>query len=806
MWKYLVRFILRNRLLNVVGIVAITLFMGYQAKDLRISYQMAQMLPATDSTFINYQQFKKQFGEDGSVLFVGIKDKDIWNIDHFNAWYDLAVKVKELDGVQEVMSISRLYKLIRNDSLHKFDFTPVIQHRPETQEELDSLHKVISSIKIYDGLVFNSTSQATLMMITLDKQKLNTPERIGIIDNIEDVVYSYSEQQGVAPHFSGLPYIRTKTTKMAQNELRLFVLLALLVAALALFVFFRSFKAVLFPMLIVVISTIWAMGIIALLGYEITILTGIIPPLIIVIGVENCIFLLNKYHHEYKSHGNKVRALSRVVTRVGSATFLTNLTTATGFAAFIITGSNLLIEFGIVASINIMVVFFLSLFLIPIFFSYLDPPGPRHLKHLENKHTTNILRRIVNTVMTRRRAIYITAILFSILAAYGVTRLKTTGSIVDDISKGDQLYKDLMFLEHEFKGVLPFEVSIDTHKKRGILQYRTMQKIDQLQDSLAIHSEFSKPISMVEALKYLRQAFYNGDPSMYAMPDKRELSFILGYLPKNTGGKNLGLLNSFVDSTMSKTRVSVQMANIGTRDIQRIMDDLQPKVDQIFNSSHCDVEITGSSVVFLKGTDYLVKNLITSLLLAVAVITLLMSLLFSSARMVLISLIPNMLPQFMAAALMGFTDISIKPSTILIFSVALGISVDNAIHFLSRYRLQLRLSNWNIRESVLEALRETGFSMIYSSIVLFFGFGMFSLSSFGGTQAMGYLVSFTLLVAVLCNLFLLPALLLTFENKATTEAFKEPLLEIFDEEDDIDVDELEIEVLKKKEALEEQTV
>lgn len=786
MWNLLVRFILRNRLGNLIAIFIITLFMGYNALKVHLSYEMAQMLPGSDTTIVAYQKFKETFGADGTVLFIGIKDDRLFTLNEFNDWLKLTENLKQVTGVQEVLSIGKLYTLVKNDSTRKFDFKPLFEGAPQTQAELDSLKQMIFDLPFYDGLIINKETNATLMMLTLDKELINDKGRIELIRDIEHEVDKFSSKHDIQVHFSGMPYIRTKTMKMVKDELMLFMVLAMLVASVVLFLFFRSFKAVLFPMLIVLISVIWSMGTVALLGYEITILTGIIPPLLIIIGVENCIFLLNKYHHEFRDHGNKIKALSRVVVRTGNATFLTNLTTATGFAAFIVTGNKLLVEFGIVASINIMVVFVLSIFLIPILYSYLPPPEARHIKHLDNKYTKLIIEKVVNIVLNHRRAIYVTAGVSIIVAAIGISKLKTTGNVVDDIPKGHPMYMDLLFFEDQFKGILPFEISIDTRKPRGVMQMSTIQKISDLQDILAQYPEFSKPLSIAELVKYSKQAFYNGDPEMYSIPNNQERNFILQYLPSMKSTKKT-ILNSFVDTSLSKTRISVQMANIGTRDIQRIKDDLQPKIDSIFNPDKFDVEVTGTSIVFLKGTDYLVHNLMTSLILAVIVIAILLGLLFNSFKMVAVSLVPNMLPQLMTAALMGFLAISIKPSTILIFSIALGISVDNAIHYLSRYRLALKHNNWNIRVSVLSALRETGFSMVYSSIVLFLGFSIFTLSTFGGTKSMGFLVSFTLLMALFSNLLLLPSLLLTMDERLTTRKFEEPLLDIFDENEESDV-------------------
>jgi uncharacterized protein len=588
--------------------------------------------------------------------------------------------------------------------------------------------------------------------------------------------------------------------------------------------------------------------------------------LMIIIGVENCIFLLNKYHHEYRGHGNKIRALSRTIERTGNAIFLTNLTTAVGFATFIVTGNDLLVEFGLVAAINIMVLFVMTLFLIPIFYSYLPEPNSRHTKHLDNQLTIKAINWIVNVVTNHRPKVYIITIISVVVGAVGITQLKTTGNYIDDVPKSDKMYQDLLFMEEEFQGMLPFEISIDTRKPRGVMSLNTIRKIDQLQDTLATYPDFSRPMSIAEVVKYAHQAFYSsGSADNYSLPGSRTMTFMLSYLPELNSDSNQ-VFRSFVDEDMRRTRISARMRNIGTKEIKRIKESLVPKIDAIFNpglavqanalamldtmsdlkwkderkaekeirgiftlaagaeidadslldarrnaipsavydylkentfdiprTRDYDIHLTGVSVMYLKGSAYLVHNLRSSLILAVIAIGAIMALLFGSIRMVIVSMVPNLLPQLMTAAMMGFLAVPIKPSTVLIFSIALGISVDNAIHFLSRYRFQLKLSNWNISQSVIAALKETGFGILYSSIVLLFGFGIFVTSKFGGTQAVGYLVSFTLLIAVTSNLILLPSILLGLDKRLTTKSFKEPLLVILEEEEDIELEHLEIE-------------
>jgi len=761
------------------------------ASDVKLSYEMTRILPSGDSTSIVYEEFKQQFGEDGSVLFIGIRDTNLFRFNEFNDWFDLSEKIKKVPGVEEVVSITRLYDLVKNDSLKKFEFIPLTPDKPGSQSQLDSIKKHIWSLPFYDHLVVNKETGVTLIAVTLDKNLLNTKQRISLINQIRKVTNQFGEKYNTEIHYSGLPFIRTVTSKMLEDEMKLFVILALAIAAIFLYIFFRSFKAVLYPVIIVVISVVWALGMMSLFGYKITMLTAIIPPLLIVIGVENCIFLLNKYHYEYRLHRNKVKALSRVIQRIGNANLLTNAATATGFAAFLITNNRLLVEFGAIAAINIMVVYALSLSLVPIFFSYLPPPQLKDVKHQEESIARAIIDKAVIWVTRHRNIIYLITAALVIVGGIGITRLTTSGRIVDDIPQKNKLYQDLMFLEKNFKGIMPLEITIDTKKKKGVLTLATINRIDRFQDSLKTFPELSKPLSIVEVIKSAKQTFYSGDPAYYELPSSNELTFMGSYIPELKSKKRT-LIKNFMDTNFQVTRISVQMANIGTKDIQRIHDRVKTMADTIFPSGKYNVTLTGTSIVFMKGTNFLIRNLFESIILAIIVIAILLACLFTSWRMILISLIPNLIPQLMTGALMGFLGIPIKPSTILIFSIALGISVDNSIQFLSRYRLQLKHSNRNIPYSVVSALQETGYSMIYSSTVLFFGFGIFILSSFGGTQALGFLVSFTLLVAGLLNLFILPSMILTLDKWSTTKAFEKPLVEILEEPEETELVDVEL--------------
>ena len=789
MFVHISRFILKNRILLIVILTLTTAFMAYKGKDVKLSYENTSMLPDNDSTKIEYQEFKNLFGENGNVIVIGAINPDIFKLEQFNAWDDLANTVRKVDGVLEVLSISKAINLVKNDSTHQFDVFPVVRKKATSQAEVDSLKSLILNLKIYEGLLYNSKSKATLMTITLDKKKLNDMSRIVLIDNLVKEVEVYRKQHNVNIHYSGMPYIRTVTMQKVKDELFLFIILSIVVAAFIMFLFFRSMKVVFSSLLVVAISLLWVMGTTVLFNFKITILTGVIPSLIVIIVIENCIYILNKYHWEFRSHGNKMRSLSQVIQRIGFASLMTNAATALGFAAFILVPNQMLREFGIVTSINIMVLYILSIILLPIIFSLQAAPKPKHLKHLDSNFFGAVLDKIIYLISYRRNLIYGIAAGLVIVGCVGLWMMKTSGKIVDDFREDDPIYLDLKFFENNFGGVMPFEISVDTKKKNGVMTYSTMQKIDQLQNTINEHPEFSKPLSLIEVFKFARQSYYGGDSSKYALPSSMEKNFILSYIPQNSQGKGApeySGLKSFLDSTKQVTRISFQMADVGTKHMDSLMASIQPQVDSIFDPAKFDVKLTGNSVVYAKGTNFLIRNLFESVGIAILLISLLMALLFSSLRMILVSMIPNIIPLLITAAIMGFAGIPIKPSTIIVFSIALGISVDNAIQYLSRYRHELKVTNGNIKQSAISALHEAGFSMIYTSIVLVLGFSVFIVSEFGGTQALGILISTTLLIAMFFNIMVLPSLLLTLDKRLVSKSFTEPIIEIYDDENEND--------------------
>ena len=758
---------------------------------MRFSTTEANLLPDDHVVNLEYNTFLDKFGEEGNLIIIGVKDSSLFTPEKFKAWNKLSQDILKYKEIDFTISIGDLLKLEKRKDTTAFRLVPFIKDSIFTDKKLKSYqYELYNKLPFYNGLVYSPNKQSIRTAIYMDKSIINTSVRRDfIIDDLVPIINKFEKDTGIRVYTSGMPYIRTLNSQNIIDEIGLFVGAALLVTSLLFFFFFRSFRATIIAMFTVIIGVMWAFGVLGLLEYEITVLTALIPPLIIVIGIPNCIFLINKYQQEIKLHGNKAKSLQRVITKVGNATLMTNLTTASGFATFILTNSVLLKEFGVVASINIITIFLLSLFIIPIIYSYLPPPKEKHLKHLGKNWIIQFVNWTEHMVKNHRIAIYIISVSVLCISIIGINNIGISGSIIEDMPKKTEFFKDIKFFEKEFEGIMPLEILIDTKRKKGVLSLASLKRMDKLQTYINEVPELSKPLSVVELVKFSKQAYYNNNPEYYQLPNSQERTFLLSYA--NSGTESSHFLENYVDSTGQFARITTFMKDTETERFDRIEEDLKSEIKKIFPKERYNVILTGKALVFQKGTKYLVNNLIVSLSLAIFLIALFMAWMFRSFKMILVSLIPNLLPLIITAGLMGFIGVPIKPSTILVFSIAFGISVDDTIHFLAKYRQELIANKWKIRKSVYAALRETGVSMLYTSIVLFFGFSVFAISSFGGTVALGILVSITLLFAMLSNLLLLPSLLLSLERSiANKKTLKKPSIQILsdtklDEENEI---------------------
>lgn len=801
MWTRLAQFIIRFRLPLIGVILAITVVMGYYATKVEMSYDPGRTVPEDDPEMVFLQKFKQQFGEDGNIIAVGLRDSAIFQLKNFNRFRELNKQIKNIEGVNNLLSMPEV-KIIRKDTANvRFYLDALFPKDVQTQNQLDSLLGALRNQKFYMGQLVNELNGATMMLISVQKEVMNSEKRIALTKALTDFGDSFSKDTNIKLRYAGLPFIRAKVASQVRAEMQIFLYLSALVTGIIMFLFFRSFRAVIFSMIIIGIVVVWVMGTLALFGYKITLLSGLIPPVIVTIGITNAIYLLNKYHLEFAKRRNKEEAIAAVVNKMGLAMFLTNLTVAIGFLTLLATDITILREFGIVAGLNIMALFVVSLIMIPGIFSWLPEPGPKHLHHLDFKIMGAFLKYNDLMVHRYRPAIYIATAVITIVSVIGMLRLESISYMVDDIPEDSDIKKDLKFFEANFSGMLPLEIEVNTGKKRGVLNLKNLEKIEEFENFIDSISVVSRPVSIVSLVKASKQAFYNYNPNKYSLPTKAESGYILRYMKGQND--NSGLLKSFVDSTFTKMRISMQIADIGSKRLDSLVHTvIEPRMDSIFHGTNITTGVTGTTKLFIKGNKFLIDNLQESLLLAFILITLSMALLFANVRMIIISLVPNLIALMITAGIMGYMGIDLKPSTALIFSITFGISVDNSIRFLAKYRQEQLANGFFVPVSVSESILETGKSIIYTSIVLFAGFILFAFSSFGGTIALGILTSTTLVISMFTNLILLPALIMTFDKPKKSKGEK-LLIDDFDpgfygEDEDVAIDLSKIKIHDRK--------
>jgi uncharacterized protein len=770
MWKALGEFVLRYRFVLLAVLLAATVFMGWQASKVKLSYDFGKAIPTDNPKYIAYQEFKKKFGEDGNMLVIGIQAQNIFRETVFNDYTHLNKDLKQVKGVEEVISLPASINLVKNYETEKLGATRIFPEGDLTQEQIDSSKAVFLSLPFYRGLLYNAETNAWLMGVRINRDLLNSPARTQIVKDITERAEAFGQKHNIDVHLSGLPLIRTVLADRIANETKWFTFISIALSAVILLLFFRSVNAMLLSLAVVIIGVIWSFGTMELLGYKITLLTALISPLIVVIGIPNCIYFLNKFHTSYKEIGDKDKAIVQMIEKMGIVTLFCNIAAAIGFAVFALTESSILKEFGYVSGINIMMLFFISLVLIPAVLSMMGVPKPKHTRYLENPTLQRWLDRLERWAIHHRRLIYTVTAVVLVISLAGMFRLKSVGYIVDDLPKTDKIYTDLKFFETHFKGVMPLEIVVDTKEKNGIRKgmLRTLTGMDSLTQYLSSQPYIGKPLSITEGLKFAKQAFFEGDSVNYTLPSEYDLPALQPYLSMRSGdgpqNSFTKLVSSFMDSTRQRTRISVNMQDVGSARLPLILDSIQTKANSFLDTSKYAVQLTGTSVTFLEGSRYIINGLKESVFWAFLLIALCMLYLFRSVRILLCSLIPNVIPLAITAGLMGWVGVPLKPSTVLIFSVALGIAIDITIRFLVNYKQDLKKNAYDPEQTVIKTIHSTGLSIIYTSIVLIAGFVIFCFSGFGGTQALGWLTSLTLVTATITNLVLLPALLINLNK------------------------------------------
>lgn len=862
MWRKIAAIILRNRLYLLAITLLLTCFFGYFVfTDLKIDTRYGVILPSDHPAQKNYKNFTKLFGEDGSTLVIAISSKNLYTDTKFHAWKKLGEQINKISGVESVLSEPRLIYL-ENDKVNRKFVAHNVFYDSKTNEErsIPEIKKVIKQNPFFDGLIYNDSTEVTLMLVEINKDFLEDKTKSKVVLEIENLTQKSKTKLGKI-YFSGLPHIRVALAKRILNEMYLFLGLSLLASIFLIFYLFKSVRIILLCGFILGVSIIWALGMAVLFGYPLTAMMALVPPLLVIIGIPHIVYIITCYHQEYVNSNNNIKAILVTTRYIGPVTMLMNLTTAVGFITF--TSSERVTEFGIISSVNVMVLFVLTLYLVPVFLSYYGEPNKKHMGHLTKKSSFAFVNIIMAIVTKRRRIVYFITVLLIGLGAWGATKISVTGNVIADVSVKDPIAQDLKYLEKSFGGSIPFEIVIHLAESKDVMSKDLMKNIEQVQLFLEKDTLFSKSLSNVDLIKFANMAYHNGNPNYYIIPrTKAELAILKRYYDASYAdftsvSDGRISLKGLQTKERKPLRIRLQIKDIGSFDLLNKLRRLEIQVDSILNPNdeqwktykhkwdegkvtyfdslmeytplknglidflsaknpelrfkleesdsllqtyrndksisatldkllkeqRHEFHFTGIAVLVAEGTKYLVENLWEGLLFTVILITLLIILLFRSFSIYLATMIPNLIPLIITAGIMGFFKIPLKPSTIMIFGIALGITVNDTVLLLGKLKQKLK-TNPNISriEALMQALEESAMAMAYTSVILIFGFIMFIFSKFLGTQALGLLISITLVIGMFTNLILLPSLMLSFHHRINYKNLIES--ELFEEDDE----------------------
>ncbi|MCX7606349.1 MAG: MMPL family transporter [Bacteroidia bacterium] len=746
-------FLLRGRYMWL-GLVAMgSIYMLWRAQGVEITQDFIKVVPEDDADYQLYRRFRKEFGEDAGLVLVGITLPPVAADAYWARLRSLSDTLGAIPGVQGVFGLPTAPVLRWTEE--GFHTEPL--SLPKNSQEWDSLRR---RLPLYEGFLWDRNGESLLFFIQIDSLSLHTRAKHALIDRVEKIVRRWAEPLGVQVHFSGVPYLRHYVAQLLPEELWFFTVGSLVLTVVALLLYFRSWYAAAFPVVLLGLASLWTVGIIGIYGYKITLLTALLPSVIIILGIPPSIYMLSEYHRLYVAKGNKLSAIREMLRQLGLVTFMIHGNTALGFLTLYLTNVVPLQEFGLVAFWGTITTYFLTILLLPSFFMLLPEPKERHLRHLTNRWVVRWVHWVGAVVERRRGWVYgISLVLFGV-AIGGILRLKAVSYMADDLPSSAQVMRDQAFFAARYGGTMPFEIVIEASQPQGVRRLRVLKALSALQDSLSRYPELARSISIADLLKAARQAFWGGVPQAYGLPQPEELPTLLRATRQ---GGSLQLLGTLVDSTYQRTRITAFVQDVGSMEMPLLLERVREDIRTTFGEEAGRVYITGTTLIFLKAISYLVDNLVWSLVATFLLVAFQMFLLYGSFRIMLISMGVNLLPLFLVAGLMGYMGMPVKPSTALIYEMAFGIVVDSAIHFLSSYQWYYRRHPRPSRAAVV-SVHHTGALIAYTSFVLLMGFGIFAFSSFGGTRALGILTALSLGIGLFSNLFLLPSLVISFRQ------------------------------------------
>ena len=712
----------------LLSIGIITILFGYIAfyspQKLRVDFSLEQMFPEKDVDRDKYINFINEFSREDDIAIYIYETDSIFSSKSLIQIAEISSEIELLNGVETVLSLGNL----DNGRLleEKLDIKNWLNNHPIYSQGLISKNGKMGSI------IINLTDDIN----DHDSRELTISEIGGLLNQYTEYIW----------HGSGIPVMRTSYIHFVNKERSIFLPIAFIVVTIVLLILFRQIKCVILPLIAIGVTLIWVAGIMSLLNISINVVSYLVFNLLMIIGVSDAIHILIKYHENLNNNFTKDQSLIKVIREIGAALFLTSFTTAIGFFSLMLTNINITKEFGFMIGVGVILLFILTIIIIPAILSLIDIPDRKHIKRLILGEKFHAAESINNLNQTHPKKILTISLIFFVITILGLFKMDYDSTIMDDLKPGNKLYDDMEFVEKHFGGTLPLEVVINFKTENNALLKENLLKVDEFKLRLGEIDEIGTIISYTDYLKIINEEFGVG---RRILPENINEALSLIYLLDNP----INLLNV----NNSKGRITSRISNITTSRGESLKEEITLLSKNIFDND-TEILITGSTLLALKTNRHLVKNLTFSFLIASSIIFLSMVFLFRSKRLALLSILPNILPLMVAGALMGYLGIKLRPSTAMTFSIALGIAVDDTIHFLSRFRKEYKIYK-DYEVAIKVTLLTTGKAIINTTIILGLGFIVFIFSQFVPNHEFGILATIILVIALAGSMTLLPVLI-----------------------------------------------
>jgi len=733
----------RGTFLSVIGLTVMwALFLPNLSIDFSIEHLFSQNDPAVE----RYFSFRDEFGREDNVITIIYEPIDPIDRGLFKELEKLTYDIEDINGVASVVSVFSLSDIDTKAWLGDIYNDDQAWNRDTILTKL----KYIQSDPSIGSRVLSKDLRFGAFMLTLSDDANNHQDRSALLKKIKKLALDTSPSWT----FSGVSVLRTEYVRYMLRDNFLFLPPIAIILISILGYVFRNWVFVGLPLLTVLITVIWLLGIMGLFGLEINIMTYIVPTLLFIIGISDAIHIQARFRENLaRDSSNPCESMLLTMVQMSKVIFLTSLTTSIGFVALMTTSINIVQEFGLEIALGVMIAWLVSILLVPSGIMLFES-----FEKGKDNTFSPLLNWLSNVIPRHPWAFIIIPLIISFTSIYKIKDLSTDASLMDDLRPQNKLYHDLKMTEKYFGGVLPFEVLLrldqkNEGKNKTVLDPDIFPFLEDVEDLLKeelMESRFFSMSTLLRSIKRMRG-------------DEDSVSYNSEIINQILGGRSKQQLQ-LVNSDQNTLRITGLIENKTSSE----MESIYTKLDSLSKSfpPYLEIECTGTTVVALRTNDYLVQSLVNSLGIALLFISIVMAFMFRKKSILFASLVTNLIPIFTVLGVLSWLGVSIRPPTAMTFSVALGIAVDDSLHFLLRYRKELKQGMTRV-EAIRATIMNTGSALMITTTILVSGFSVLLLSAFLPTYQFGLLSAGMIGTALLCDLTLLPALCLVLPNNNT---------------------------------------